>query len=72
MITAGAIAHAWLATLAMSVAQGTLTNSDGDDFQACAGDHSPDRAFAWTAPARAPKHRAAPTSDGSTAGSKRQ
>lgn len=34
-----------------SVASGTLTNSDGDDFESCAGNHSPDRAFAWTAPA---------------------
>jgi hypothetical protein len=37
--------------LGPAVAQGTLTNADGDDFQSCAGNHSPDRAFAWTAPA---------------------
>jgi hypothetical protein len=36
--------------LGSAVAQGTLTNSDGDDFQSCAGNHSPDRSFAWTAP----------------------
>jgi hypothetical protein len=35
------------------VAQGTLVAGDGDDFKGCAGSSSPDRAFAWTAPATA-------------------
>src|SRR5215813_863605 len=37
--------------LGSAVASGTLTNADGDDFTACAGHGTPDRAFGWTAPA---------------------